>query len=182
MAATLQQRMVEVQPDLVVMAIIPEDFTWPARLYKAGYLVDHKVSFLPDSPVRKALQRIHLLFILRAVALSWIFAPHNVAPLLSRGELSQSYRSIQQFKETADRHGLEYLMVLLPRMQANAWGPLPNRLTQDAIHYLDLSPLGIEFTLEEYMANRFAPHASPAVHRRIGESLAEYAQHQQGFL
>lgn len=184
MAAILQHRMLDIQPDLVVMAIIPEDFNLARtpKINKAGYLIDHRIPILPDSPVREVLQGIHLMYVLRTVVLSWFPQPQNVAPLLSRGEIPDSYRYIQQFKETADRYGLPYLIVLLPRMQGNAWGSLPDRMTQNAIHYLDLSPLGKEFTPEEYMANRFDPHGSPAVHHRIGESLAEYVQHQQEFL
>ena len=70
-----------------------------------------------------------------------------------------------------------YLTVRLPRIQGNAWGALPDQLTRDAVTFFDLTPLSTECTTEKYMASRFDPHASPAVHRRIGESLAEYVQH-----
>lgn len=176
MAATLQHRMVEIQPDLVVMAIIPEDFNLSRTpiIDATGYLVDQRTALLLDSPAREVLRNIHLMYVLREIGLRWLSPPSNVAPLLSRGEIPASYRYVQQFKEIADQHGLESLMVLLPRMQENAWGSFPHRLTQDAIRYLDLTSIGKEFTREEYMASRFDPHASPAVHRRIGESLADY--------
>jgi len=38
----------------------------------------------------------------------------------------------------------------------------------------DLSFLLNEFTQAQYMASRFDPHPSPAVHRRIGDELAAY--------
>ncbi len=66
-------------------------------------------------------------------------------------------------------------------MEEKAWGPLPDRLTQDGIRHLDLSYLGKEFTTEEYMASRFDRHPSPAVHRRIGEALALYVEQQPEF-
>jgi hypothetical protein len=176
--------MVEIQPDMVVMAIIPQDFNLSRTpiIDKAGYLVDQRVSFLLDSPVREVLRGVHLMHVLREIALPWLSPTQNVGSLLSRGEIPDSYRYLQRFKETAEQHGLTYLILLLPRMQEKAWGPLPARLTQDGITYLDLSALSKEFTREQYMASRFDPHASPAVHQRIGESLADYVHNQQGSL
>ncbi len=184
MAAMLQYRMVEIQPDLVVMAIISQDFNLSRTpiVNKAGYFVDQRVSILQDSPVREVLRGVHLMHVLREIALPWLSPTQNVGSLLSRGEIPESYRYIQRFKETADRHGFAYLILLLPRMQEKAWGSLPDRLTKDGITYFDLSPLGTEFTREEYMASRFDPHASPAVHLRIGESLADYLRIPQGYL
>jgi hypothetical protein len=183
MAAMLEHRMVKIQPDLVIMAIIPQDFNLSRTpiIDKAGYFVDQRVSFLQDSPVREVLRGVHLMYVLREIALHWFSPTHSVATLPSHGEIPESYRSIQRFKETAERHGLAYVILLLPRMEEKAWGSLPDRLTQDGITYFDLSPLGTEFTREGYMASRFDPHASPAVHRRIGESLAEYVQHLPGY-
>lgn len=183
MAATLQHRMLDIQPDLAVMAIIPGDFNLSRTpiIDAAGYLVDQKISILLDSPVREVLRRIHLLYVLRELALPWFSSSQDVGSLLARGEIPESYRYIQRFKETAERHGFAYLILLLPRMKEKDWGSLPDRLAQDATTYLDLSGLGKEFTKEQYMASRFDPHASPAVHRRIAESLAEYVQRLPGY-
>jgi hypothetical protein len=184
MAATLQYRMVGIQPDLIVMAIIPSDFNLSRTpiIDAAGYLVDQRIGILLDSPVREVLRRIHLLYVLREIALPWFSSSQDVGSLLARGEIPESYRYIQRFKETAEQHGFAYLILLLPRMKEKDWGSLPDQLTQDAVTYLDLSTLGKEFTTVEYMASRFDPHASPAVHRRIGESIAEYVRHQNGYL
>jgi hypothetical protein len=184
MAATLQHRMLAIQPDLVVMVIIPEDFNLSRTpiIDATGYLVDQRIAILLDSPIREILRRVHLMYVLREIALPWFSSSQNVGLLLSRGEIPPSYRYIQEFNETADRYGLPHLIVLLPRMQKSAWGPLPERLTQDSITYLDLSALSKEFTREQYMASRFDPHASPAVHRRIGEALAKYLQRQLGYV
>jgi hypothetical protein len=184
MAATLPYRMVGIQPDLVVMAIIPSDFNLSRTpiINAAGYLVDQRIGILLDSPVREVLRRIHLLYVLREIALPWFSSSQDVGSLLARGEIPESYRYIQRFKETAEQHGFAYLILLLPRMKEKDWGSLPDQLTQDAVIYLDLSTLGKEFTTVEYMASRFDPHASPAVHRRIGESIAEYVRHQNGYL
>jgi hypothetical protein len=66
-------------------------------------------------------------------------------------------------------------------MQKNSWGPLPDKLARDRITNIDLSFLKKEFTDEQYMASRFDPHPSPAVHHRIGEALADYVRLQPGF-
>lgn len=182
MAAMLQYRMLEIQPDLVIMAIIPQDFNLSRTpiIDKAGYFVDQRVSILQGSPVREVLRRVHLMYVLREIALPWFSPSLSVAALPSGVEIPDSYRYIRRFKEMAEQHGLPYLVLLLPRMQEKAWGPLPAKLMQDGVTFLDLSTLGAEFTTEEFMASRFDPHVSPAVHRRIGESLADYVRSQPG--
>lgn len=183
MAAMLQHRIVDIQPDLVVMAIIPPDLNLDRTptIDSAGYLVGQKIASLFDSPVGEALRGIRLLYVLRDIGSGWSSPPQYIDPLLSRGEIPDSYRYIRQFKKTANHYGIFPMIALLPRMEEYAWGPLPDRLTQDSIRHLDLSYLSKEFTTEEYMASRFDRHPSPAVHRRIGEALALYVEHQPEF-
>ncbi len=185
MVATLEHRMMEIQPDVVVMAIIPPDFNLERTpvVDKVGYLVDQKFSSLPFyATITHVLREVRLMYVLRGIVLNWFAPPQYLDPNLARGTIPPSYRYIQQFKETADRFGLPYVIVLIPRMQENAWGPLPLRLKQDGIRYLDLSNLSREFTRDQYMASPFDVHASAAVHHRIGESLAEYVQHLPDFV
>lgn len=176
MAATLQHRMVKIQPDLVVMSIIPNDLNLSRTptIDRKGYLVDQKISVLLDSPFGNVLRSVHLLYIIREIAIRWILPSQNIVPLLLHSEIPDSYRYIRQFKEIADLFELPSVVVLLPQRQDKSWGHLPERLSKDKIRYLDLSYLSTEFTAEQYMASRFDRHASPAVHRRIGESLASY--------
>ncbi|GJL61065.1 MAG: hypothetical protein NPIRA03_39220 [Nitrospirales bacterium] len=183
MAAMLQHRMVDIRPDLVVMAIIPPDLNLARTpiIDSTGYLVGQKIASLLDSPVGETLRGIRLLYVLRDIGSRWVSPPQYSEPLLSRGEIPDSYRYIRQFKETAIHHGLFPLIALLPRMEEKAWGPLPDKLRQDGIRHLDLSNISKEFTTEEYMASRFDRHPSPAVHRRIGEALALYVEHQPEF-
>ncbi|WP_447963845.1 SGNH/GDSL hydrolase family protein [Nitrospira sp. Ecomares 2.1] len=183
MAALLQHRMLAIQPNLVIMAIIPPDLDLKRTpiIDAAGYLVGQNVAMLLDSRVGEVLRGIRLLYVLRDIGSRWISPPQYIDPLLSHGKIPDSYRYIQQFKETADQYGLPYLIVLLPRMEENAWGILSDRLTQDTIKHLDLSYLRKEFTMNKYMASRFDRHPSPAVHRRIGEELALYVEHQPEF-
>lgn len=183
MAAMLQHGMLALQPDLVVMAIIPPDLNLDRTpiIDSAGYLVGQKVAMLLDSPVGEVLRGFRLLYVLRDIGSRWSSPPQYMDPLLSHGEIPDSYRYIRQFKEIADQYGLPYLIVLLPRLEENAWVLLTDRLTQDMIRHLDLSYLSKEFTMKEYMASRFDRHPAPSVHRRIGEALAVYVEHQPEF-
>ncbi|MCA9422670.1 MAG: SGNH/GDSL hydrolase family protein, partial [Nitrospira sp.] len=73
MVAVLQHRMVNIQPNLVVMAIIPPDLNLdrtPA-IDSAGYLVGQKIASLLDSPVGEALREIRLLYVLRDIGSRW---------------------------------------------------------------------------------------------------------------
>lgn len=181
MAATLQYRMVDTQPDLVMMAIIPSDFNLARTptIDDAGYLIDQNLSGLspPGSMVRQVVRGIHLTYVLRDLGLRWFFKHLDIAQMLSRGEIPETYDYVRQFKTEADQRRVPYVIMLLPRMQQGAWGRVPDQLTRDRITHIDLSSLGNEFTEEQYMASRFDPHPSPAVHHRIGETLADYVRH-----
>ncbi len=183
MAASLEYRMAGIQPDLVVLAMIPQDLNLlrTPGIDAAGYLVDRKVSFLHSSVVREVLRPIRLMYVLREVLLSWMSPPQDDAPshALERGEIPESYQYVQRFKTTAEANRIPYLVVLLPTRKM-AWGSFPSRLAQDSVTHLNLSFLGSEFTREQFVANEFDPHPSAAVHHRIGEALTDYVRHQLG--
>ncbi|HEX7765616.1 MAG TPA: SGNH/GDSL hydrolase family protein [Nitrospira sp.] len=185
MVTTLQYRTPDIQPDLVVMAIITSDFNLARTptIDEEGYLVDRKSHRFspPGSMIRRALRHIHLIYILREIGVRWFFPSPNVGQMISRGENPETYEYVRQFKKVAEEHGLSYVIVLLPRMRQRPWGLVPDELTRDRIAYIDLSSLKDEFTEEPYRASRFAPHPSAAVHHRIGEALADYVQRRPGF-
>jgi lysophospholipase L1-like esterase len=180
MAATLQYRMLDIQPDLVMMAIVPSDFnlTRTPTVDESGYLINQKLSFVSrlGSRTSQVLRGIHLTYVLRAIGELLFSRPVDILQVLSRGEIPESYQYIQQFKETAEQRGLSYIIVLLPLL-GNSWGPVPDQLARDRTTYIDLSFLGSEFTEEQFMASRFDPHASAAVHHRIGQELTGHVLH-----
>lgn len=182
--ATLSHRMVGIEPDLVVMAIGPPVFNLARTptIDSAGYLIDQTVFSLPiPETVYHFFRKVHLLYVLRDIAKHWLFQHQRIDSLPTDNDIPESYGYVQQFKDTAEKLGFHYVIVLLPRIEENPWGSLPNRLTQDGITHLNLSALRKEFTLDQYMSSQFDSHASPAVHHRIGESLAEYIKRQPGF-
>jgi hypothetical protein len=181
MAASLEYRMADVQPDLVVLAMIPEDLNVlrTPGIDAVGYLVDRRVSFLRNSIARDVLRPIRLVYVLREVVLSW-FPSQDYGPSrsLELGEIPESYRYVKDFKAIAEKHRIPYVVVLLPKSKEKAWGPFQSRLKQDGVTYLDLSPLGREFAREEFVASKFDSHPSTAVHHRIGKALAEWVQRE----
>lgn len=185
MVATLQYRTPDIQPDLVVMAIITSDFNLARTptIDAEGYLVDQNVPLFspPGSMLRQVLRKTHLLHVLREVGVRWFFPSSDIGQMIARGEIPETYEYVRQFKKVADERGLAYVIMLLPRMRQRDWGSVPDQLTRDRITHIDLSSVKSEFTEEQYRASRFDPHPSAAVHRRIGEALADYVQHQSGF-
>jgi lysophospholipase L1-like esterase len=187
MVVTLQYRMLDLQPDLVVMAIITSDFNLARTptVDAEGYLVDQNVPRWSSSGsmLRQVLRKIHLMHVLREVVVRRFYSSPDIAKVFSQGEIPETYEYVRQFKKVAEERGFPYVVLLLPRVQVqpNPWGPMPDRLVHDAVTHLDVSPIRQEFTEEQYMSSRFDPHPSAAVHRRIGEALADYVQHQPGF-
>lgn len=185
MVATLQYRTPDIQPDLVVMAIIPSDFNLARTpmVDEEGYLIDQKLYRFspPGSMVGYALRHIHLLYVLRGIGVRWFVFSPDVGQMIARGEHPDSYEYVRQFSRVAEERGLPYVVVLLPRLRTTDWGAMSDQLTRDRIAYIDLSSLKNEFTDEQYRASRFDPHPSAVVHHRIGEALADYVQHQPGF-
>jgi hypothetical protein len=183
MVATLQYRMFDIEPDLVVMAIIPQDFdlTRTPAVDGSGYLVDSRLASLnpPDSAIRRALRGVRLTYVLRDVVYSWFVTRQDVVGGLAQGVWPESYRYVQQFKLTADRGGVPSLIVLLPTASAGPFDRISTKLQHDGVAFVDLSSLRSEFTREQFMASQFDGHPSAAVHHRIGEALTEYILQSQ---
>jgi hypothetical protein len=177
MAATLRQRMLEVEPDLVLMAIVPADFNLSRtpNVDAWGYLTDNKLSgFLPrDSGLRPLLRKIHLLYLLRDIIYPRLYHERSAEQILEAGQLPGSYAYIKEFKELADQHQLPYSIVLLPSRNSN-FGNVASQLHLDNIPFVDFSSLRDKFTQDQFYASKFDAHPSALVHKRIGESLAVY--------
>jgi lysophospholipase L1-like esterase len=177
MSATLRRRMPEVEPNLVLMAIIPEDFNLsrtPA-VDARGYLTDNRLSgFLSrDSIFRLALRRIHTIYLLRDIIAARLERSARAEDILAAGSVPDSYSFVKEFSETSEQQRVAYAVVLLPSFKSR-FGPLPSRLSLDGITFLDLSGLRAQFTSSQFQASRFDIHPSAAVHRRIAEALAAY--------
>jgi hypothetical protein len=176
MAATLRRRMLEVEPNLVLMAIIPSDFNLSRTpsVDAWGYLSDKKLSgFLPrDSAVRLPLRKLHILYLLRDIISPWVDSNRGAEQILSAREIPSAYSFVREFKETAEQQKLAYAVVLLPSI--SDFGDVPIQLRRDGVSFIDLSTIRTEFAAERFHASRFDPHPSALVHKAIGERLARY--------
>ncbi|MFN2598098.1 MAG: hypothetical protein ABR563_13035, partial [Pyrinomonadaceae bacterium] len=177
MAATLRRRMSEVEPNLVLMAIVPADFNLPRTpsVDAWGYLTDSRLSgFLSkDSRLRLPLRKVHTLYLLRDLIYPWVDRGEKAEDVIAAGGVPDSYSFVREFEETAGRRGLAYAVVLLPSLQGG-FGDVPARLRRDGAAFVDLSTLRAQFTPEQFRASKFDTHPSALVHRKIGESLADY--------
>lgn len=175
MEATLRRRMLAVEPNLVLLAIIPADFNLGRTpgVDSHGYLSDDKLSgFLSrDSRARLALRRLHSPYLLRDVIYPLLDRETRAEDVLAAGGVPDSYSYVKAFAEDAKRSGVECRVVLLPSLNTS-FGPVAERMKDDGVAFVDLSSLSSEFTPEQFRASRFDRHPSALVHRRIGEALA----------
>ncbi len=172
MAATLEYRMLSVQPDLVIMALVPQDFVLArtGAVDPTGYVYDPASGFLKENwLLRNRLRDIHLLYILRDIRL---FLPTPPSTLRAP-TLPASYEYVLQFRNLAEENNLPYLIVWLPILSSEEafHDLLFAQMQTDTLHPLDLSKLSTEFTIETFAVSSFDKHPSAAVHQRIAEEL-----------
>jgi hypothetical protein len=177
MAAMLPFRMLDIEPDLVLMAIIPSDFNLARTpgIVSSGFIVDERWASIlpPGSLARHVLRRIRLVYVLKEIDVSMFKPQVGAFKRHAWEEVLDAYSYVKKFRDIAEEHKLPYAIVLLPQLKTDAWGRIPSELASDGIAHVDLSFLGKEFTKEQYWASRFDAHPSPAVHRRIGQELAQ---------
>lgn len=175
MEATLRRRMLAVEPNLVLLAIIPADFNLARTpgVDSHGYLSDDKLSgFLSrDSRARPVLRKLHALYLLRDVIYPVLDRSTKAEDVIAAGGVPDSYSYVKAFADDAKRSGVEYRVLLLPSLDTS-FRPVVERLKEDGVSFIDLSSISAEFTPQQFRASRFDRHPSAAVHRRIGEALA----------
>jgi len=180
MSATLEHRMLEVDPDLVAMTIINHDFVLARTpiVDSSGYLIEKALTggIFSYPLVRQVLRNFHLSYVVKDLSNSGLRTGNDVMENLRNEELPESYVYVRRFKEIAEAHNRPYVIVFRPSSQPAFWHPVAEQLHRDRISFLDLSFLRDEFPREQFRASRFDPHPSAAVHHRMGESLAEYVQ------
>lgn len=180
MAATLEHRMLEVDPDLVVMTIIDHDLVLARTptVDSSGYLIEKALTggIFSYPIVRQTLRHLHLSYVVKDLSNLGFRTGNEVMEKLRKGELPESYLYVRRFKEMAEAHNRPYVIVFRPSSWPAFWQPVSEQLHRDRISFVDLSFLHDEFPPEQFRASRFDPHPSAAVHHRVGEALAEYVQ------
>ncbi len=177
MAETALCRMPVVEPDIMIMAIIPEDFNLSRTggVDRWGYTVHTDSSGIAakDSGLKKILRSVHLTYLIRDIYQRLHNKESKKGPYTEEN-VPASYTYILKFRQAAVENHAEPLLVLLPSLGHRFPPALRKRLQVDNIRYLDLTDMVDQFSTKEYMASTFDPHPSAAVHRKIAETMADY--------
>ena len=178
MAATLKLRTSAIEPDFVIMSIIPDDFNLPRTPWvdSSGHLLNGRLSTLtgPFEFARDTFRHVRLSYVAREILIRHVLTG-GPAKAKDGQKIPASYPYLLDFQREANRQNLGRVIVLLPS-GSRLWGILPAQLSRDQLPYLDLSPLKEQFTAAQYQASSFDGHPSAAVHRRIGVALADYLE------
>ncbi len=180
MLATLTHRVLAIDPDLILLAVIIDDFN-PLRaniVDRWGYRTSARQSGLipMDFIAKPILRKVHLTYFLRDIYYRMVRRDQNEQINISKDKLSQSYKYVIQFKKFAEEKKLPYKLILLPWLSDRNYQikGLLERLIQDEITVIDLSRLINKFSPEQFFASRFDKHPSADVHKEIGRLLSGY--------
>jgi lysophospholipase L1-like esterase len=183
MAATLKYRIPEVDPNLVIMAAVIDDFDTnrTPKIDKFGYTTHGGASELINNfpRIKYFLRRLRLSYLIRDIITRTImhkeinFNPANgkLPPIVTK-----SYKYVVQFKKIAQKFGYNYVVVLLPAAEGNGseFTEIIKKLKHDKINYFNVSYLTTEFTYDQFHASRYDWHPSALVHKKIGLLLSQY--------
>jgi hypothetical protein len=183
MTNTLKYRVPEVNPDLVVMGIVIDDFDTDRtpQVDQWGYNTHGGASKLINKfpTLKLILRRIDLSYLIRDILTRTVmYQEKSYNPI--NGKLSpilaSSYKYIREFKNLAIDHNYSYLVVTLPSVEGNGaqFTGIINNMKNDKINYFDTSFITPLFTVKDYHASTYDWHPSALVHQKIGEMLSEY--------
>jgi len=176
---TLVHRAGAVQPAIVLLAIVPEDFdlSRTPQVDAYGYTFNERMSgyLAKDSRLKRGLRNVHSVYWLRDLLYRW--RHRNDPPAGETSELPVSYSYIKRFHEFARKQGRRGIVVLLPSQASFFNEALRNQLRKDGIPVIDLTGLAKDFSAEDFQASPFDRHPSAKVHRAIGEALSNALQH-----
>ncbi|MDX1523730.1 MAG: SGNH/GDSL hydrolase family protein [Anaerolineae bacterium] len=178
MANTLSYRALDVEPDLVIMAFIVDDFSLGriGNVDKWGYFSG---PIGRDTLPKHLLRDIHLIYPIRDLFYTLRARSDNKDEPLPDNTpvlIPDSYRYVLDFKAVAEKHRIPYLVVTIPslsRVRFRDMG-LEERFQVDGVRYFDLSPIRDEFTPAEFRVSQFDSHPSAAVHQRMAADLSQH--------
>ncbi|MEW6658029.1 MAG: SGNH/GDSL hydrolase family protein [Thermodesulfobacteriota bacterium] len=183
MVATLKYRVPEVNPDLVVMGIIINDFYLDRTpgVDKWGYNSFGGPSKIINKfpTIKLFLRNLHLSYVIRDV-MARIMTKEQVEVELMQGKMpewiAESYSYVIDFKKIATEHGYQYLVLTIPTLggDGSQFREIIDNFKRDKIDYFDVSPLSMAFTEQQFRASRYDFHPSAAVHRQISDKLCQF--------
>lgn len=170
-AATVERRVAAVDPDLVLVTLIPADF----ELARTGTL-DAFGSIRPTGGndalewLKIPLRRLHLPYALVDLARGrrpgWRTLPIADVPA--------SFSWVAGLRATCVERGFTCGLVLFSTKTDDGFGPAEDPLRAQGLPVLDLTRLKDDFSTAAFDAGPYDPHPSAAVHARIAERLAPW--------
>jgi len=174
MAATLEHRMLDLDPDLVLMAIIQEDMKLSRTpdIDRWGYTTMHSSShaIFSNSYLKLILRKIRLAYLLRD-----IMRKHQEKDSSSSGNyiVPDSYKYITKFKKIAEENQVPYVIVLLGYKE-KPFQVILQKFQEDNIVYIDISKALSDLSANLKYASQFDRHPSAKAHSIYGEQLADH--------
>lgn len=177
MVATLEHRVLEIEPDLVLLAIIPPDFYLGRTgvIDKWGYNANANTSQLidQDSQLKRWLRDVHLTYLIRDLRRMTRVRQELPTEFSDSNWLLDGYDYVPRFRDFAEANYTTYRLVLLSTYFDRGFSEFYPKFEQDEIAYIDLSDLARSFSENEYNASRFDGHPSVLVHKAIADRLTE---------
>ena len=182
MAASLKHRALTLNPDLALMAIIPDDLdiSRTPDLDRWGFQHNKKKSdwIDKDSRIKRGLRSLHSVYWIRDAINDFRHRGATPPPtsVLPAAHID-AVRHIRAFTQTARENGIHARVVLLPtiRNQETA-GLIRAKLVDERIPHFDLTAITDDLSPTEYAVNRYNSHPSAEVHRRIAAALEKEIQ------
>ena len=181
MTATLKHRMLDINPDIVILSIVYDDFNTSrcGNVDRRGYLANHQSSLFvhKDSVVKYLLRKIHLSYVIRDIL--WKYRSFRIQRndgTKVENTIPSSYKYLREFKEIAVEHNIPYLIVTLPSIgcDGSEFRVVREKLSEDGIHFFDVSNIGKDFSDKEFRVSKFDGHPSALVHKKISEMISDY--------
>ncbi len=180
MTDTLRYRALGLKPDLAIMCIIYDDFDIKRTgvVDKYGYTVSRYSTNIVGSFTKSFMRNLHVSYVIRDMFFKISSAAKSQgAPGANSAEvLPTSYQYVLDFRDFAQAHGIDYLIVTLPAKSPEDAHivTVQKQFNKDKIKYYDLFFLAQSISLEDFGVSSSDGHPSPLVQKKIGELLSGY--------
>jgi len=189
MAATARERIQVINPDMVILALIPDDFNLgrTPEVDKHGYHYNQHLSgfISKDSIFKRALRQVRISYLFRNL-INQIRHKNSdqgiPAAMDKRPHLPDSFEFVRAFVADMQQQNLEYFVLLLPSHSNPGFDPIVEVLENEAIPFLDLRGVYGQFSIDDFNASPFDHHPSALAHHAIGRGIAAYILKTKGRL